>query len=161
MARLIATIPTVHSDATTVEQYLAGLDPDRRIEMQRTLDAVRGSLPDGLEEAMDYGMITWSVPLSVKPDTYNGKPLMFAALASQKRHISLYLMPLYAGTPLAEGEFRERWAGAKRPNMGKSCVRYRSVDEIDLPLIEEVVGGVSVDEFVRHYEAATGRGEGG
>lgn len=141
----------MHSDAATVDEYLESLDEPRRGEMQRVLDAVRPHLPAGIDEAMDFGMITWSVPLSVQPDTYNGKPLMFAALASQKQYISLYLMSLYSGTPVDEESFRERWDGAKRLNMGKSCVRFRSVDDIDVPLIQEVLDAASVESFVEAY----------
>lgn len=153
----LTTVGLMHSDAGTVDEYLASLEPHRREQMQRTLDAVRPHLPAGLDEAMDFGMITWSVPLSVKPDTYNGKPLMFAALASQKRHISLYLTNLYAGSPIDEDEFRARWAGAKRLDMGKSCVRFRSLDDVDVPLIQQVLEGVTVEQFVQRYEQVKGQ----
>jgi len=142
----------MRSDATTVKEYLAELEPSRRDQMQLTLAVIRPHLPSGLDEGMGFGMITWSVPLSIKPDTYNGQPLMFAALASQKRHMSLYLTNLYAGVPMTEEQFRDRWDGAKRLDMGKSCVRYRTVADIDLPLIQEVLDGVSIGQFVEHYE---------
>lgn len=126
----------MHSDATTVGEYLDSLEEARRIQVQRTLDFVRPALPDGLDESMEYGMITWSIPLATAPDTYNGKPLTYAALASQKNHVSLYLMTLYAGVPITEEEFRERWSGRKKLSMGRSCVRFTSVDDLDIPLIE-------------------------
>lgn len=142
----------MHSDAQTVAAYLDSLEPARREEIERTLQFVREALPEGLEESMDYGMISWSIPLSTKPDTYNGKPLSFAALASQKQNISLYVMPLYAQVPFSEEEFRSRWAGAKKLNMGRSCVRYKSVDDIDVPLIEQALD-VSLPEFIEAYDA--------
>lgn len=144
----------MHSDAATVAEYVDSLDEPRRGQIQQVLDAVRPHLPDGLEEGMAYGMITWSIPLSVKPDTYNGKPLMFGGLASQKNHISLYLTNLYVGVPIAEDEFRARWAGAKKLNMGKSCVRFRSVDDIDVDLIQQVLDSSTVADVVAAYEAA-------
>ena len=138
----------MHSDATTVSEYVDSLAEPRRTEVRRTLDFVRTALPEGLEEAMDYGMITWSVPLDVEPSTYNGKPLMFAGLASQKNHISLYLMTLYSGAAISEDEFRARWAGAKRLNLGKSCIRYVTVDDLDVGLIQEVLQTASMPEFI-------------
>lgn len=143
----------VHSEAQTVQGYLDSLAEPRRTQIQRTLDIVRPALPDGLSESMEYGMITWSVPLQTVADTYNGKPLMFGALASQKNHISLYLMSLYAGVPLSEEEFRARWAGPKKLRMGRSCVRYTSVDELDVPLVVEALG-TPVATFVRAYNEA-------
>lgn len=127
----------MHSDAATVTDYVLSLPEPRRSEIERTLEIVRPALPEGLAESMDYGMITWSVPLTVEPDTYNGKPLMFGALASQKNTISLYLMTIYTGMPMTEDEFRMRWAGPKKLNMGRSCVRYKAVDDLDVPLIVE------------------------
>ena len=143
----------MHSDAATVEEYLESLPEDRRAEMQAVLDIVRPHLPEGVEERMDFGMITWSVPLEILPDTYNGKPLMYGGLASQKHKISLYLMSLYAGAPISEEEFRERWNGAKKLDMGKSCVRFKSVADIDVPLITETLSGVTMEEYVEKYNS--------
>lgn len=140
----------VHSEAQTVQGYLDSLAEPRRTQILRTLDIVRPALPDGLSESMDYGMITWAVPLQTVADTYNGKPLMFGALASQKNYVSLYLMTLYAGVPLSEQEFRARWAGPKTLRMGRSCVRYASVDELDVPLIVDALG-TPVAAFVQAY----------
>lgn len=137
----------MHSDAATVTDYVLSLSEPRRSEIERTLDIVRPALPDGLAETMDYGMITWSVPLAIEPDTYNGKPLMYCSLASQKKSISLYLMTIYAGVPMTEEAFRTRWAGAKRLNMGRSCVRFTTVDDIDVPLIGEALQ-VPLDTFI-------------
>ncbi len=142
----------MRSEAASVEEYLDSLDESRSAQMRRTLAFVRPALPVGLAETMDYGMITWSIPLSVAPDTYNGKPVTFAALASQKNTISLYLMGLYAGVPFGEDEFRTRWSGARKLNMGKSCIRYRSVDDLDVTLIEEVLRGTTVQDFLDRYE---------
>lgn len=143
----------MHSDATTVDEYLESLPAARRVQIEALLDSIRPALPDGLAEEMGFGMINWVVPLDVEPDTYNGKPLMFAALASQSRYISLYLMSVYSGATIDEEQFRSRWKGAKKLNMGRSCVRFGKVDDIDLELILESIRGVSVDEFVTHCRA--------
>jgi hypothetical protein len=81
----------VHSDATTVAAYLAGLTPDRRQAIAAVLATIRAHLPAGYEEAMNWGMIAFQVPLEVYPDTYNRRPLLYAAVASQKNHMAVYL----------------------------------------------------------------------
>ena len=115
----------MQSDATTVEAYLSELEPDRKQSVSAVRDVILENLPDGYEEVMQYGMISYVVPISVLADTYNGQPLMYAALASQKRHISLYLTNVYGDEGSAEW-FRKRYAeSGKKLNMGKSCVRFR------------------------------------
>lgn len=142
----------MHSDAATVADYVSELDGGRREQVQTTLDLLRPHLPQGLQESMDYGMITWTIPLSVAPDTYNGKPLMFGGLASQKNHISLYLTCLYVGVPMSEEEFRAQWSAPKKLNMGKSCIRYRSVEDIDVSLIQRVLGETTLSGLITAYD---------
>ena len=81
--------------AKTAEEYLSELADDRRDAISTVRNVVLDNLPDGYEEMMLFGMITYAVPLSVVPDTYNKQPLMYAALASQKRHMALYLTNVY------------------------------------------------------------------
>ncbi len=89
----------MHSDASTVEEYLAGLPQDRREAISAVRDMINANLPEGYEEAMAFGMIGWGIPLEDYPDTYNGQPLGIAALASQKNHMAVYLMGLYSSEP--------------------------------------------------------------
>ena len=101
-------------------------------------------------------MIGWFVPLETFPDTYNGQPLGLAALASQKQYISLYLNNVY-GDPDTERWFRERWAETGKPlNMGKSCLRFRRVEDIPLDVIGEVIARSDLDSYVRRYHGARG-----
>jgi uncharacterized protein YdhG (YjbR/CyaY superfamily) len=86
----------VRSDAATVDEYLASLPDERREAIEVVRNEILANLPDGYEEAMNWGMIAYQVPLSVNPDTYNGQPLMYAALASQKNHMAVYLTSVYA-----------------------------------------------------------------
>ena len=144
----------VRSDATTVAQYLAELDPERRRQIAAVRDVVLANLPDGYEESMNWGMISYEIPLERYPNTYNKQPLGYAALASQKHHMSLYLMALYAD-PDQEQSFEERYrATGKRYDVGKSCVRFRRIDDLPLDLIAEVIASTSVDEYIARYEAA-------
>ena len=109
-------------------------------------------MPDGFDETMAWGMITWSVPLAGFPDTYNGQPLGYVSLAAQKRHNSLYLMGLYADSAEAE-DFRASWtADGTRLDMGKSCVRFRTLDAERLRLVADTVAATTPDELVELHE---------
>jgi len=142
------------SEATSVEDYLARLPDDRREAISTIRDVVNEHLPEGYEETMAFGMIGWGIPLADYPDTYNGRPLGVVALASQKNHMALYLMGLYADEGLEEW-FRAQYAerGLKL-DMGKSCVRFKRLDQVPLDVIGEVVRRVPPDAYITQYEAA-------
>jgi hypothetical protein len=142
--------------ATTVEQYLARLPADRRDAVGRVRDVVNANLPDGYEEGIQYGMIGWYVPLSRYPDTYNGQPLGIAGLASQKGYMALYLNSVY-GDPELAAWFRDAFAKAgKKLDMGKSCVRFKSIDALPLEVIGETIRRVPLDALLAQYEDARG-----
>lgn len=144
------------SDAETVEQYLDQLQADRREQITTVRLVVLDNLPPGYEESMRWGMITYEVPLETFPDTYNGQPLMYAAIASQKRHMSLYLTNVYADADLATW-FEERYrASGKRLDMGRSCVRFRTIDDLPLDLVAETIAATSVDDMIALH--GSGRG---
>jgi uncharacterized protein YdhG (YjbR/CyaY superfamily) len=141
------------TDADTVEEYLAELPKERRQEMETVRQVVLENLPDGYEEALNWGMIAYQVPLETYPDTYNGQPLMYAALASQKNHMSLYLTAIYMDED-ARKEFEAAYkATGKRYDAAKSCVRFRTVDDLPLPLIAETIASLEVDEFIQKMKA--------
>jgi hypothetical protein len=97
------------------------------------------------------------VPLERYPDTYNGQPLGYVALAAQKRHYALYLMGLYSDTE-QDRDFRARWQATGRSlDMGKSCLRFKRLDDLDLDLVAEVVASMPVDEFLATYERVRAR----
>ncbi|UJA20963.1 DUF1801 domain-containing protein [Thermoleophilia bacterium SCSIO 60948] len=137
---------------TTVDEYLAALPDDRREALSQIREEILANLPDGVEESMSFGMPTYEVPLERSGPTYNGKPLMYAALASQKRYMAAYLTCAY----LDESDrqwIESRFAEAdKKLDMGKSCLRFRSLDDLPDGVIGEAVGRKSVDEFVRAHE---------
>jgi hypothetical protein len=146
----------VSTTATTPEAYLASLPEDRRAAITLVRDTINAHLPPGFVEGMSHGMLGWAVPLDRFDDTYNGEPLGLAALASQKGHMSLYLNNVY-GDPDTERWFRERWAATGRKlDMGKSCVRFRSVDDLPLDVIGEVIGRTDVDTYVERYREVRG-----
>ena len=144
----------MQSKATTVDEYLGELDDDRRDAITTVREVVLENLPEGYEEMMLFGMITYAIPLSIFPDTYNKQPLMYAALASQKRHMALYLTNVYGDGSLEEW-FRERYkATGKRLDMGKSCVRFRKLDDLPLDLVGETIAMTPIDEFLEIYKAS-------
>lgn len=138
----------MQSKANTVAQYLSDL-PDARLEaIEAVRDVILDNLPDGFEEAMNWGMITYQVPLIRHPDTYNKQPLMLAALASQKNHMAVYLTGVYADED-SRARFVESYRmTGKRMDLGKSCVRFRKLDDLPLDLIGEAIAEYSVDEFI-------------
>ena len=141
------------SSAKTVEQYLKQLPADRQKALRAVRQVIRENLPKGYEEAMGFGMISYQVPLSVVPDTYNGQPLCYAGLASQKNHMALYLMSIY-GDKATEKWFRDRFkASGKKLDCGKSCVRFRKLEDLPLDVIGEAVARMPLNEYVRRYEA--------
>lgn len=144
----------MQSKAKSVEDYLSELDDTRCEAISTVRNVVLENLPDGYEEMMLFGMITYAVPLSTFPDTYNKQPLMYAALASQKRHMALYLTNVYGDGSL-EAWFRERYkATGKRLDMGKSCVRFRNLDDLPLDLVGETIAMTPIDEFLEIYKAS-------
>jgi hypothetical protein len=133
----------------TIAAYLKGLPPDRRAALEQLRAVIRENLPSGYEETFSFGMIAWQVPLARYPDTYNGKPLMYAALASQKHHMAVYLCHVSAD-PAARAAFEARWAksGKKKPDMGKACVRFGKIEDLAIDAIAEAIAATTVDQYV-------------
>ena len=130
----------------TVEEYLASLPIDRRPAIEAVRDAVNERIPPGYEEGIQHGMISWHAA---------GDPsLGIIALASQKNHMALYLMGVYSSEE-DRAWFRERWTAAgKQLDMGKSCVRFKKLDDVPLEVVREVAGRTPPDELARRRDAA-------
>ena len=144
----------MQSDASTVEEYLADLPADRREALTAIRDTVNASLDDGFAEGMEYGMVTWGVPLERYPTTYNGKPLGVVSLASQKNHMALYLMCLYSDDGLEEW-FRQQYVDrGMKLDLGKSCVRFKSLDEVPLDVLADLLRRITPEQHIARYEAS-------
>lgn len=128
------------SHAKTPAAYLKELPADRRREVARVREMVRKHLPDGYRETMNWGMITYEVPLDRHRRTDNGQPLCYAALAAQKNHLSLYLMPIDAAA-LARLKAAFVKAG-KKLDMGKSCIRFKRADDLPLDALGAEIAAV-------------------
>ena len=146
------------STADTVEEYLAEVPEYRRAALAAVRQVILDHLPEGYVEMMQYGMIGYVIPLERYQKTYNGQPLTYAALASQKNYMTLYLMNIYSDSEL-ERWFVERYeASGKKLDMGKSCVRFKNLDDLPMDLIGRAIAATSMAEFVARYEASR-RGE--
>lgn len=147
------------SDARPVEEYLSSLPLDRAQTLRAVRQVVLENLPAGYQECLSFGMISYVVPLERYPRTYNGQPLLYAALAAKKNYLTVHLMAVYGED---EAEFRAEYAkSGKRLDMGKSCVRFKTLDELALAPVVAAVGRFSVEDFIGRYEAARQRPERG
>ncbi len=143
------------SKATTVNDYLEELPDGRKEAVSRLVDVIRRNLPEGFSEGMGYGMPAWTVPHSLYPPGYHCNPklpLPFLNLASQKNYISIYHMGLYGGKLL--DWLQEEWksVSAKKPELGKSCLRFKNPDEIPYELIGKLVSKISPKQWIEIYE---------
>ena len=144
----------VMSKTATVAGYLAEQEPERRVELEKVLRVLRKHMPKGYREGMAWGMIGWEVPLDRYPDTYNGQPLCYAGLASQKNSISLYLMGAYMD-PEQTRQLKDAFKSAGlKLDMGKSCIRFRRAEDLPLEAIGELVSKWPLEHYIEAYEAA-------
>ncbi len=148
------------SQVDAVEKYLAELPEDRRETVEAVRAVVLKNLPKGYEEGMQYGMIGYFVPHEVYPPGYHcdaKQPLPFAGLAARKNHVAIYLMSVY-GDPEQEAWFREAWVKTgKKLDMGKSCVKFKTIEDVPLKVIGQAIKRVPVKKYIDNYEATIKR----
>lgn len=138
----------MRSEAKSVSSYLGELEPKRSSEIKALVDLVRKNIKPGFDETMRWGMISYEVPYEISGETYNGQPLSFIGIASQKNHISIYLMGLYA-QPDALERFQELWArSGKKLDMGKGCVRFKTLKDADLDALSWAISRFELTEFL-------------
>jgi uncharacterized protein YdhG (YjbR/CyaY superfamily) len=143
----------VSSKAKTVTEYLAALPAAQRTELAKVRELVREHLPEGYEEHMQYGMISWIIPLARYPKTYNKQPLAMASLAAQKNHLALYLSCIYS-SEADRKRFEVSYAkSGKKLDMGKACLRFKHADELATDVIGAAIARASVERFIAAYEA--------
>ena len=146
----------MQSKASTVEQYLSELPEDRRAAIAVVRHVILKNLDKDYEEGMQYGMIGYYVPHSIYPAGYHTdpkQPLPYVCLASQKEHMSLYMMPVY-GEGVDEKWFRDEWAKTgKKLDMGKSCIRFKHLEDLALNVIGEAIRRTPVKRHIEYYES--------
>ena len=147
----------MQSKATTVEEYLAALPDERKEAMTKLRDTARKNLPKGFEEQMSYGMLGYVVPHSLYPKGYHCTPelpLPFFSIASQKNSVNIYHMMVYADKSLHD------WFASEYPkysksklDMGKSCIRFKKMNDIPYDLIGELLSKITVAQWIEQYES--------
>ncbi len=146
------------SDAKTPEEYIDNLPQERKDAIKKLRKIILNNLPKGFYETMNYGMIGYVVPHSIYPQGYHCKPelpLPFVNLASQKNFIALYHMGIYANNELLDWFVKEYPKHAKRKlDMGKSCIRFKKMDDIPYDLIGELTAKMTTKEWIDLYENA-------
>ena len=133
------------SNASTVEKYLKELPDDRKEAISIVRKTILNNLPEGYDEVINWGHITYEVPLDTCSDTYNGKPLM----ASQKNYMSVYLMGCYMD-PDVQNKFEKAYAASgKRFDAGKSCIRFKKVDDLPFDILGDIIASMDVETFIK------------
>lgn len=147
----------MQSNAANVDDYLAEIPADRRVEISKVRQVILDNLDQGYEEGMQYGMIGYYVPHRVFPSGYHcdpRQPLPFAGLASQKNHLALYLNCVYEDRALAAW-FKDAWLkSGKKLDMGKACLRFKKADDLALSIIAEVLRKLPAAKYIACYEAS-------
>jgi len=148
----------MQSDCKTPQEYVDSLPGERKLAVEKLRKIIILNLPEGFQEEMSYGMLGYVVPHSIYPKGYHCKPnlpLPFMNIASQKNFIALYHMGIYADNKLLE------WFVAEYPkhckaklDMGKSCIRFKKLDDIPYELIGDLAGKVSVTDWIKTYETS-------
>jgi len=134
-----------------VRAYLDGVEGERGVALRAMFETVHAAMPEGYELGISYGMAGWVIPLERYPNTYNKQPLSYVSLAAQKNYNALYLS-IYADSEM-DVAFRAEWAATGlRLDMGKSCLRFRTLADVDLGIIARTVSATSTEEFIETYE---------
>ncbi|APG59925.1 DUF1801 domain-containing protein [Christiangramia salexigens] len=148
-------------DAASPNEYISQLPEDRKTVISKLRQIILDNIPNGFEETMSYGMIGYVIPHSTYPAGYHCDsklPLPFLNLASQKNYIAIYHSGIYADKGLHDWFVEEfiKETG-KKPDMGKSCIRFKDLNKIPYELIKSLVGKISPQEWIRMYESRGSR----
>lgn len=144
----------ISSSTTTPADYLASLPEERREIISAVRDLILQNLPEGYQETINWGMLSYEIPLETYPDTYNKNPLSNVGLAAQKNYNSLYLMAIYQNTADYQELMDAFTEMGIKPNLGKSCVRFTKLDQLPLDTIARLIAKTSVDDYIRIYETS-------
>lgn len=142
----------MQSKALTVQEYIRKLPPDRAAAISKVRKVIRQNLPRGFKEGMLWGLIGYHVPLRTYPDTYNGQPLFYAGLASQKNYMAVYLTDVYSDKATGNWFRKEFAKRGKKLDMGKSCVRFRKIEDLPLDVIGATIARFTMDQFIQYIE---------
>ncbi len=139
---------------TNVHDYLSSLTPEQHSVIEPVRSLILSHLPPGFVETINWGMLSYEVPLETYPNSYNKKPLNYIGLAVQKQYYSLYLMPAYMDQNVYQTLMAAFEKAGKKLSMGKSCIRFKKVDDLPLELIGSIIASHTVSSFISAYETA-------
>ena len=143
--------------ASTVTEYLAALPADRREALKEVRKAINRALPSGYDEGIQWGMISWFVPLSTYPAGYGGDKkvaLPLISLASQKNYMALHMVCFYGQPELREWFTAQYAKSGKKLDMGQGCLRFKTLSDLALDVVEKTVAKLPVKDYVAGYQAA-------
>ena len=147
----------------TVTSYLDSLSPEKRAVIDEARAFVHKHIPDGYAEFMNWGVINWGIPLEQFSNTYNGQPLCYVGLGAQKNYNSLYQMGAYSTsngkytTPFSQELLVDAFKKAgKRLDMGKCCLHFRKLDDLELTSVAQVIAMSTPEEYIAYYKRAKG-----
>ena len=148
-------------EVNSVDDYFKNIAVERQESMNKLRAIINANLPKGFEECLGYGMPSWVVPHDLYPSGYHTTPhlpLPFMSLASQKNFIALYHMGIYADNTLLKWWEKEYAQQCKRKlDMGKSCIRFKYIDDIPYSLITELCTKITSEEWIKVYEESIKR----
>jgi hypothetical protein len=144
---------------TTVAAYLASLTPEKRTVIEEARAFVQRHIPNGYTEFMNWGVINWGIPLEEFSDTHNGQPLCYVGLGAQKNYNSLYLMGAYSSSngkytsPFSQELLVDAFKKAgRRLDMGKCCLHFKQLDDLELTSVATVIAMSTPKEYVAYYK---------
>ena len=141
------------SKAKTPQAYLESLPKERRVVVSMVRAVILKNLPKGYQESMAWGMLSYEVPLERFPESYNGKPLAYVGLAAQKNNYALYI--ICGQHPKMRKKLEDGFKKiGKKMDMGKSCLRFKKLEDIPLDVIGKLIGTISVEKLIDIYETA-------
>jgi len=135
-------------EAATVAEYLDAVPDTQRPIVAKLLDLTRANIQHGFDEVMNWGMITFEVPLATSGKTYNGKPLMYISIGAQKKHVGFYACGLYCSPPVMERFTDAYKAAGIKLDMGKACVRLKRMDQLEEAALADAIAAFTADEYV-------------
>jgi uncharacterized protein YdhG (YjbR/CyaY superfamily) len=142
--------------ASTVTEYLAALPADRREALSEVRKAINRALPKGYEEGIQWGMISWFVPLSTYPAGYSGNKkvaLPLISLASMKNYMALHMVCFYGQPALREWFIAQYAKSGKKLDMGQGCLRFKTLEDLALDVIQKTLARLPVDKYLAGYQA--------
>lgn len=143
--------------STTVAAWLAGLPPERRKALTSVRSVIRKHLPKGYVESLRGGVIVYEVPLAKFPDTRNGLPFWYAALAAPKSYLTLHLMPVYGSPELLARLKRGFAAAGKKLDIGKACIHFQNADDLALETIGEIIATLPMERWIAIARSVWGK----